>query len=132
MQGQILSEYEVKRAISPVAVSDDTATSGEIIDLAGYAGIEFFLAIGTLADANATFAVILQHGATANLADAATVTAAGGLIGANPDFQFDDDDKVKRVGYAGTKRYIRIVVTPTGNTGSASFSAVAVLKDKAV
>lgn len=122
------SEIVVKRAISPAAATtNNTAWTSEIIDLAGYRALEFAIALGALADSDATFDVAVQHGNAANLSDAAEVTAATGLLGTNPDFDKDADNKCFRVGYAGIKRYVRLVVTPTDNTGNAFCAAVALL-----
>lgn len=115
------------RAISPTRVTDDTAQVSQIIDTQGHDSLEFLIAIGTLADADATFAVLVEHGDDAALADAADVTDDQ-LVGteAEAGFQFDDDDEVRKIGYIGDKRYVRLTITPSNNTGNADISAVAV------
>jgi hypothetical protein len=30
-------------------------------------------------------------------------------------FQFDDDNETRKLGYVGSKRYVRLTVTPSGN-----------------
>ena len=87
----------VARAISPVVVTDNTAQVGEIIDRQGYDAVEFLVATGTLADADATFAVLIEEGDDSGLSDAAAVTDAG-LLGTEglAGFQFDDDDEVRK------------------------------------
>lgn len=124
----------VKRAISPAIGTDDTASVSQIIDTQGFDSLTFVIATGTLADANATFAVLVEHGAAANLSDAAAVADAeliSQTAGTAPEtaaaFQFDDDDEVRKIGYIGSKRYVRLTVTPTGNTGNVPLAAVALL-----
>jgi len=119
-----------RRAISPVVISDNTAAVSQIIDRAGFDSLMFVIATGTLADADATFAVTIQHGDAANLSDAATVPADelnGTIAGAS--FTFAEDDAVKELGYNGVKRYVRLTITPSNNTGSSPISAVAILRD---
>ena len=86
------------------------------------------IALGAIADANATFAVKIEEGDTANLADAAEVADVN-LIGteALASFKFDDDNKIRKIGYVGIKRYIRATITPTGNGADALLSAIWIL-----
>ena len=116
------------RAISPVSVADDTAEVGQIIDRQGFDGLTFIIATGSLADTNATFAVLVEEGNDSGLSDAAAVADAD-LLGteALAGFQFDDDDETRKIGYIGDKRYVRLTITPSGNASAALFSAVAVL-----
>lgn len=116
------------RAISPVSVGDNTAQVSQIIDRAGYNALEFVIPLGSIADADATFAVTFEHGDDSALADTA-VPAAGDLLGTTSGaaFQFDDDNKVIKIGYRGAKRYVRMTITPSNNTSAALLSAVAIL-----
>jgi hypothetical protein len=122
------NQIAVKRVLSPVSVGDNTAQVGQIIDRAGYSGIEYVIATGSLADADATFAVLLEESDAANMSGAAAVADAD-LIGteALAGFQFDDDNECRKLGYKGSKRYTRLTITPTGNSGAALLSAVCLL-----
>lgn len=127
----LLNHLHPKRAISPAAaVTDNTAFVSQIIDLAGYESLLFIILIGALADADATFAVTMEHGNQANLSDAAAVPAAqiSGTL-ALAGFTFAADDQVRKVGYLGSKRYVRLTITPTGNAGNAFIAAAALLGD---
>lgn len=119
----------VDRAISPVSVADTTAQVSQIIDTAGFHGLEFVIATGSIADADATFAVTLDEGDVSNLSDAASVASAnldGTLAAAG--FQFDDDNETRKIGIKElTKRYYRLTITPTANASAALLSAVAIL-----
>ena len=121
------NNIKVSRAISPTRVTDNTAQVSQIIDVLGFASLEFAIAIGTLADADATFTVLVEDGDDSGLSDAASV-ADTALIGteAGAAFIFSDDDKVRTIGYIGSKRYVRLTVTPAANAGNADLSAVAV------
>jgi len=119
----------VARAISPVSVSDNTAQASEIIDTAGFHGLEFVIATGSIADADATFAVTLTEGDASNLSDGAAVASTnidGTLAAAG--FQFDDDNETRKIGIKElTKRYYRLTITPSNNASAALLSAVAIL-----
>jgi hypothetical protein len=115
-------------AISPQRATNNTALVSSIIDLANFGGLTFVIATGTLADADATFVVLVEDGDDSGLSDAAAVADAY-LIGteAGAGFDYGDDDKVIKIGYIGPKRYVRLTVTPATNTGNADLSAVALL-----
>jgi hypothetical protein len=116
------------RAISPVSVADKTAQVSAIIDRQGYESLTFILGLGAIADPDATFTVSMDHGAAANLSDAAAVPSTE-LVGttALAGFQFDDENETRKIGYRGIKRYVRLTITPTGNSAAALISAIALL-----
>ncbi len=116
------------RAISPVSVADNTAQVSQIIDRQGFKSLEFVIATGSLADADATFTVLVEDGDAANLSDAAAVADAN-LLGleTTASFQFDDDNETRKIGYIGNKRYVRLTITPANNASAALLSAVAIL-----
>lgn len=122
------NNIHVARAISPVSVADTTAQVSQIIDRQGYQSLEFLIATGSVADADATFTVLVEDGEASNLSDAAAVADAN-LLGteALAGFQFDDDNEVRKIGYIGDKRYVRLTVTPVNNASAALVAAVAVL-----
>lgn len=124
----LLNLIDVKRSISPVSVADNTAQVGQVIDRKGYDGLTYLIATGSIADADATFTVLLEEGDAANLSDA-TAVADADLIGTEvlAAFQFDDDNECRKLGYKGTKRYTRLTITPVNNASAALLSAVAVL-----
>ena len=122
------NNIHVKRAISPVSVSDTTAQVSQIIDRQGFGSLEFLIATGSIADADATFTVLVEEGDASDLTGGNAVADAD-LLGteALAGFQFDDDNEVRKIGYVGNKRYVRMTVTPVGNASAALLSAVAVL-----
>ena len=126
-------QFEPRRAISPVSVADNTPQVSQIIDLQAMASLEFVISAGSLADADATFTVLVQHGDAANLSDAATVPAAE-LLGtaAEASFTFADDDAVRSIGYLGSKRYVRLTITPASNASAALLSCIALVERKKV
>lgn len=122
------SNIQQKRAISPVVVTDNTAQVSQIIDRSGFETLEFIIATGTLADADATFTVLVEDGDNSSLTDAAAVDDKY-LLGteALASFDYSKDDATFRIGYTGYKRYVRLTITPANNTGNAPLAAVAIL-----
>lgn len=127
---QNLHNIHAVTAIAPAAVSDNTAAVSAIIDLFGYSQCEFLINLGAIDDADATFAVTLEHGDDSGLSDAAAVTSANlqGTL-AEAGFKFDSDNGVRRLGYLKSKRYVRLTVTPTNNASAATFGVTALLGD---
>lgn len=117
-----------RRVISPVSVADNTAQVGQIIDRQGYESVTYIIATGSLADADATFAVLLEESDDAAFATSNAV-ADGDLLGteALAGFQFDDDNETRKLGYRGNKRYTRLTITPAANASAALLAAVCVL-----
>ena len=44
-------------------------------------------------------------------------------------FDFADDDSVRKMGYVGEKRYVRMTITPVGNTGNIPIAIIAIMGD---
>ena len=87
---------------------------------------------GALTDADAVYSVLVDEGDTgtagsSTLSDAAAVADAD-LIGTEvlAAFTFANDAAVRAIGYRGTKRYIRVTITPTttANSGDTPVSIV--------
>ena len=119
------NNIKVSRAISPVSEAGTTPLVSQILDTANFNANELLIATGSIADADATFTVLIEEGDVSNLSDAAAVADAD-LLGteAQAGFQFDDDNETRKIGYIGTKRYIRATITPVANASAALLSAV--------
>lgn len=124
----LMNNITVSQVISPVSVADTTAQVGTIIDRQGYESLTYLIATGSIADADATFTVLLEEGDESDLSDASAVADVD-LLGteALAGFQYDDDDATRKLGYTGSKRYTRLTITPVANASAALLSAVAVL-----
>lgn len=125
----LLNNVHPVTVIAPgTAPTDNTAVVSSIVDRLGYGSVTFLILTGTLADADASFTVLVEHGDAANLSDA-TAVPGDLLIGteALAGFTFADDSEARKIGYAGGKRYQRITITPSGNASAANMAAVAVL-----
>ncbi len=111
--------------------ANDTASVSQVVDTQGYSGCLITIALGAIADTDATFTVLLEESATSFSGSA---VADGNMIsqtaGTAPEtaaaFQFDSDNLVRQLDWTGngSMRYIRLTITPTGNTGAWLHSAV--------
>jgi len=120
------NSIKVTNVLAPAATAstNNTAQVSNVIDTDGFESLEFVILTGTLADADATFTVLVEEGNTGTpgsttLSDAGAVADAdllGTESGAGFDFSFDG--KASKIGYIGTKRYVRLTVTPANNTGN--------------
>ncbi len=114
------------RAISPVNETGNAALVSQVIDTANFDSLEFVIATGSLADAGATFTVLVEDGPTTGVADGEVADAY--LIGteAGASFTQAEDNQVFKIGYKGIKRYVRLTITPAANATDAYISAVAI------
>jgi hypothetical protein len=125
---EAFSSTNPKNSIGPLSQTGNAAIVGAIIDTQGYASILYAITTGVIVTGGATFAVLLEHGDDAALADAATVTAALGLQGTAALAAFTGaGNQSFKIGAVASKRYSRLTITPTGNTGAALLAAVALL-----
>jgi hypothetical protein len=126
-----MNNLHVQALIPPTTAitNANTATVSSIIDTAGYEAVTLALVFGALTDANATFAVSLEHGDDAALADTAA-PASTDIVGSTTlaAATFADDNETRKIGYVGSKRYVRLTVTPSGNdAGAYQVAGVAIL-----
>ncbi len=128
----LMNSIDVKRAISPVSVADNTAQVGQVVDRKGFDSLTYVISIGSVADADTTFAVLLEECDTSG--GTYTAVADADLIGteALAGFQFDDDNECRKLGYKGAKRFTKLTITPANNASAALISAVAILGHPAV
>ncbi len=124
------NNVKCSRGISPaITETGNTAFVSQIVDTNGFGSCEFVFIMGSIADADATFTVLVEDGAASNVSDAAAVAdeyllcleagtiAAGHQAGNGAAPGYADDNKVFKVGYVGPKRYVRVTVTPAANSG---------------
>jgi len=119
------NNIHVTNALNPQAIGSNTTVAGAIIDTQGYSSLEFAIVSGTLTDGSYTPSML--EGDAANLSDSATV-AAGDLLGtiAGATFALTDDNVTKKLGYRGTKRYVKLSITSAAVTTGGTIGAVAI------
>lgn len=125
------NKIKASRGISPAAaVTDNTAYVSQILDTKDFGSAEFLFIMGSIADSDVTFTVLVEDGNDSGLSDAAAVDdayllgrEAGTVSSGNQDGTgaapgYADDDKVFKIGYIGPKQYVRVTITPASNSGN--------------
>ena len=126
-----LSDIKELNAFDIQAISSDTTTNGDIIDTQGYESVSFVFQSGTITDGDYT--VLIQEGDDSGLSDASAVADADLLpvgTGQEAAASFDadtDDNLVTKIGYRGSKRYVRFNVVSTNTTTGGTVGAIAIL-----
>lgn len=112
--------------------NSDTAFTSATIDTAGYESLEFVIMLGTMTDTDVTAAVVMNESDDSGMSGSNAVADAH-LLGteAAAAFQFGDDNGVRKIGYVGSKRYVNLVITPTGNNSGALPIAVLAIQGHA-
>lgn len=129
MRLDLHNNIQVLSVFDPIDLgTGNTPKVGEIIDRQDAMALEFIIQTGSLADSDATFTVLVEDGDNSALSDNVAVADAE-LLGteAGASFVFSDDNKIAKIGYTGSKRYVRLTVTPANNTGAVLISACAIL-----
>lgn len=103
------NRLNVAQSLAPAART--ASANGTGVDLANYDGAVVEITTGTITDG--THTVEVQESA-----DNATFTAVADadLIGSEPAIGAADDNVIYKIGYIGTKRYLRGAVTVAGAT----------------
>lgn len=124
MRADLFNNVKVSQAEPPIAArTDNTAIVSEINDSAGFDSVLFVGNLGTNTDADVTFTVLVEDSA-----DGITFAPVDDihLLGVEAmSLDFDDDNKVFKIGYCGPKRYQRVTITPANNgAGNIFFAAM--------
>lgn len=120
----INNAIKVVTTIEPAA-SITATTTGAAVDTAGYRSACAVIHSGVHTDG--TFTPTLEE-SDASGSDYTTV-AAGDLSGSFATVTSSTDQSIQKVGYLGSKRYLRVVMTETVASAGAFFTAVIVLGD---
>jgi hypothetical protein len=116
------NNVKLSPALNPgAAITGNATTTSAIIDTQGFESLEFAVQSGLITDGS--FACTVYEGDAANMSDEAVATE---LLGAAPAFAATDDNAVKKVGYRGSKRYVRLKVVQAGATAGGFLAATAV------
>ncbi len=116
-------------ARNTAAISTITTTAGNIIDTKGYEGLEFFIQSGAWTDG--TYTPLIEESDASNLSGSNAV-ADEDLVGTEAAAAIGAANTVKRIGYVGHKRYVRLSIVSAGVTTGATIGATAVLGRGAV
>lgn len=100
------------------AVTDGTAQVSSTCDRKGYHSVVLAFILGTLTDADAVWSVLIEESdddSTYTAVDDKDLNGTEVLAG----FTFADDGECRKIGYTGSKRYIKATIDDTtANTGN--------------
>lgn len=102
-------------------ISTNTDTNGASVDRSGYSAVEWFVYSQTITDG--AYVVKIQDSPDNSVW---TDASSGEVLGFGMAFALTEDNTVKRIGYHGSERYVRAVITSTAVTTGGLFSAVAI------
>lgn len=105
------------------AISSDTTTNGTEVDTQGYESLTFVVQAGTLTDG--TYTPSIEESDTSGSGYTAVVDAD--LVGTEADAAVDASNEIKRIGYIGKKRYVRLSIVSTSTTTGGTVGGVAIL-----
>lgn len=115
-------------AVNPQALSGTGTLTGNIIDRKNYESVTFAIIADAISASSLAITPVLYEGDDSGLSDAAAVADAD-LLGteAQAAIANTDDKPVKRLGYVGTKRYLRLDLVVDPNDGTDVVAALAIL-----
>jgi hypothetical protein len=114
MNRDLKNNLDVAETIAPAART--ASVSGTGVDLLGYEGAMALIHHGDWTDGTHVFEV--QESDVGDTSpDTYTAVADADLLGSEPTISSEsNDDTITRIGYIGSKRYIRVITTYTAST----------------
>lgn len=109
-------------AFTPATINSDTTTAGVEIDTLGYESLTFLNRASSYTDG--TYTPLIEESDTSSSGYAAV--ADNDLIGTEADAALSAAG-VSRIGYVGTKRYVKLSFVSTSTSTGATLDSVAVL-----
>lgn len=112
-------------ALAPQSITSDTTTAGEVIDTRGFDSVEFVIATGAVNDSVLT--PLLEESDASG--SGYTAVADADLLGTEAGAVLDEDnDKdTAKIGYSGSKRYLKLSMVTTSTSGANLVGAIALL-----
>ena len=127
----------VVTAIVPAAIGANGTKTGLVVDRQGYGGVEWVISYGSVTTTGSVVTVVAFEGdvtgTLTSIADTALLgTEALASLAAGARVAGTGKEVVKRLGYVGNKRYVRLNVVQTGVTSVGVVGAAAVLHNPSV
>lgn len=123
----LVSEVKASRLHSPAAIiTGNGTTTSQIINRADFDSLSLLILLGAITDGQ--WVVTVYEGNAANMSDESAV-AAGDLLGlggaATLTIVVGDANTVKKIGYRGSKQYVRFKAVQSGATTGGFLAATA-------
>ncbi len=122
---ELHTSLEVVAALTPRTIATDTTTAGAVVDRQGFEAVEFVIAAGTLTDG--AYAVAITECDTSG--GSYTAVDDADLIGTEADIAYalTEDNEVHKIGYKGSKQFVKLSIVSTATTSGGVIGAVALL-----
>lgn len=114
---------KVSNALDTQAISTNTTTNGEVIDTRDFDTLEFAIKAGAVTDGNYT--PLIEHSDVDTFGGEQEAVADKFLLGTEAEAQVDAANEVKKIGYVGHKRYVRLSIVSAGTTSGGTLGAMA-------
>lgn len=132
MNNDLHNNVKQIQAIIPAAIGANATKTGAIIDRAGYGGVEFVVAYGSVTTTGTVVTLVMKEG---DVTGTLTSVADDDLLGteilaslpAGARTAGTGKEVSKRVGYKGNKRYVQLSAVQTGTTSVGCIAADAIL-----
>lgn len=127
-----------RRVIAPVAIGANATKTGKIIDRSGYFGVEFLASYGAVTTTGTVVTLVCFEGDVTGTmtsvadADLLGTEALASLLATTPRTSGVSKNVTKKLGYKGSKRYVRVDAVQTGVTSVGCVAVEAVLFNAAV
>ena len=131
------SNTQPRRVVGPVAIGANGTITGKVIDRQGFGGVEFVSQYGAVVTTGTVVTLVAFEGdvtgTMTSVADAdllGTEALASRLAGATTTGT--GSQVAKRLGYIGSKRYVRVDAVKTGTTSVGCVNVTAILFNPSV
>lgn len=117
------SNFSVAYLTNIASQTDNTALTAKLTRTSANDMDVIALLLGSVADADVTFTATLTESD-----DDSTYTTvnARDYSGTLTGLQFDDDNTIHLFNYWGSKKYVKLTVTPANNTGNITWGALSI------
>ncbi len=123
---ELVSDIKVTPAFNHASITSNTTTNGTWIDTDGFDSLTFSMQSATITDG--TFTPLIEEANASDKSDAAAVADADLTVTeASVAFVAANDNTAKKIGYIGSKRYVRLSWVSTGVTSGGGLGATAIL-----
>ncbi len=119
-------KFQFETAIAPIDAGDNTLVTGLTIDTQNFDTLTFVFDVGIMADGGATWTVTVYSDSASGMGTESAVADAF-LIGTEAAVSWDEtaDATVRKIGYIGPDRYVRVKVQPADNSSASPYSCIA-------
>lgn len=130
MHKDIYSNIDAAVSVGPQFVNSNTTLTGDAVDLRGYEGAVAHIISGTMAGSGSANVYTPELQESDSSTTGFTAVADADLINTEADCVHtgSTDKTVKRLGYKGTKRYLRVVITTTAFTTAGGNVAAVIVR----